>query len=625
MALEIIDLDTYRPRSAVGKSPIANTSSLDLQWNLNGRTLSDYPARKNWLLRLSDDLLLLIFSLYCNRISAFNLGLACKKLVDLIHGEFYREAAQNEQEIAAVVIWAAQRGTPATLERLSYHLPPNRSLGLDTHYNALISPVSWSEVKQYPNGKFYRYFSQMNYAKGQIEEGLVDLNGALWNGKRYSEQHSVILQHGLSGWTPIHIAALFGNADMVEYLLNRGVPIGSQDHSGVPRDVMFYAAVSEQFDVIQPCMVSQPSLINQQVQKEIDGGSPMPLLAYLCVSHCFRQARSLLQAGAKASYKTSQRKTLLHLCTQVCTQQSHHQYNFYRPLGSSWQTRHCHLSRWTQKELTDLIRALIVEGGVDPNAKDRTGNTFLHHAAKNSGPYFASAYEALASLMNPSPVAAPASGTLGRGGGLIKSNNDKDDCNIRFDVDAQNLRGETVLMLACDSGMAATYKYDSPLFPGSQCTAMQVFLETLQPSMGLKDRRGSRVTDRICSVQKRKKKSWNPGHHPAKPYLLAYIQDYLQFPVSPPSFGPHNRPKSFDNSKGSTSSNDGDRANGTDNGELTGISSFKIEMVRMLQQPSLVFRGGSPTGWKTKEIDGVMHCKPDPNPGNEPWTIMTYY
>ncbi|KAK7918429.1 hypothetical protein PG985_010303 [Apiospora marii] len=348
----------------------------------------------------------------------------------------------------------------------------------------------------------YKYFSQTNYAAGLFEEGLVDLDGVLLNRKKFSSCSSILRQHHLSGWTPLHIAALFGNSDMVEYLaITKGINIATRDrYEGRgprgPRSVMFYAAVSEKSDAVLPCMIRLGVDVNQKV-----GNSHMSLLAYLCDVRCYRQALNLLRAGAKADFKTAHRKTLLHLCV--------HSHNNAT-------------AGWSKQDLIGLIQALIVEGGVDPNAKDRTGNTFLHLAAHSQCLVFICAFEALASLLNQ------------------RSDNNK--CPLKkvvaFDVDAQNARGETVLMIACDKPSHADYLYDSAPQTGDTCgrpaahlrSPLQVFLEALRPNTGLKDAQGRRVTDRICRVGKR---GSSPKHrNPIKPHLEAYIRSYLQFPVS---------------------------------------------------------------------------------------------
>ncbi|KAK7990427.1 hypothetical protein PG990_014707 [Apiospora arundinis] len=639
-----VEIDTFQRRLTITKSPLPNPSALDLRRNFDGSTLSDYHARKDWLVQLSDELLLLIFLKYCDRISAFEAGLACKRLVDVVHGEFYRKVAQNDEEIADIVMWTAQRGTLTTLERLSYHLPPGRSLRLNGHTNVLRSPVTWSEVKRYPNGNLYRYFSQIDYARGQIEEGLVDLNGDLWNGKRYSGHQSVVLKHGLGGWAPIHIAALFGNAEMVEYLVSRGVSIDTQDHSKAPRSALFYSAVSERFAAVLPCVVRLGADINQKVPRPkgrpieweagIGGSSSvyMPLLACLCDKRCYQQALMLLRAGARANYKTSHRKTLLHLCT---THANNHATRFD---DNTWFDH----GNWTTRELAELIRALIVEGA--------------------TGPFFAAACEALASLVSPYP-AVPVLGLPGGGGGGYTNNNNQGKSNknsgsskIIFDADAQNRRGETVLMVACDRVITAVYKYEGPPFFASTNsssggggdvkneqpapavrTAIKVFLEALRPSMELKDKKGFRVADRIFRVENRKKVP--PGadawQHPVRPYLLAYARGYLQFPVPPSSsFGARRRPTSAgggsSNSSSSGSSSNGGDGNhrsgmkDDDNSGLTRGTSF--EEMMGLQRPSLVFPVGPPTkGWRKMEIDGVTHWQPDPNPEGKPWTVLEYY
>ncbi|KAK8057430.1 hypothetical protein PG996_011367 [Apiospora saccharicola] len=512
------------------------------------------------LLQLSDDLLLLIFLEHCDRVSAFSIGLTCRKLVDLIHGEFYRKAVQHDP--ASVVGWAVQRGTVATLDRLSYHLPPGQLLGLDARLETLMSPVSWGDWKRYPNGNMYKYFSQTNYVGGIFEEGLVDLDGVLLNRKKASNCPSILRQHSLSGWTPLHIAALFGNSDMVEYLITKkGMSIENRDllHDGRgprgTRTVMFYAAVSENSGKILPCMIRLGADINQKV-----GNSHMSVLAYLCDARCYRQALVLLRAGAKADFKTVHRRTLLHLCV--------HSHNYAT-------------TSWSKQDLVELIQALITEGDVDPNAKDRTGNTFLHLAAQNDCQVFICAFEALASLMNPIPyppvVACSAQadhGGNGNSGPLLK---------IAFDVDAQNARGETVLMIACDKTSLTDYLYDRGLFyAGNGCTqpvlrrlpAIQVFLEALRPSMGLKDAQGRRVTDRICRVGKR----GAPHKHPnsVKHHLEAYIRSYLQFPVSPDT------PDYW--AESSSGNNDDDSHN----------SSEKIKK--------------APISWEQMKINGVWHC-----------------
>ncbi|KAK8076265.1 hypothetical protein PG994_003537 [Apiospora phragmitis] len=452
-----VEIDTFHTTVAAIKSSSPDTNSTDRPRSFNG-TFPYCRTQKSKLVQLSDDLLLLIFLEYCDRISAFTFGLTCRKLVDLVHGEFYRKASQHGP--ASVVSWAVQRGIVATLDRLSYHLAPGEPLELDTHSESLISPVSWSGWKRYPNGNMYRYFSRTDHAIGLLEEGLVDLNGVLLNRKQYSTTFgSALQQHNLSGWTPIHIAALFGNADMVEYL-GQG-----------PRTPIFYAEVSDEPDTILPRMVRLGADINQKV-----GSSQLSLLAYLCSARCYRLALSLLWAGAKASFKTTTRKTPLHLCANL-----HSCANVYRYAKTSW----------TRQDLVNIIQALVIEGGVDPNTKDRAGNTFLHYAAKTGREIFVGAYEALASLIG--LALAPASwgppphgnGTTTNGGGP----------KVVFDVDAQDGRGETVLMVACDMQSHVDYRADA--LPRARA-AIQVFLETLRPSTGLKDARGRRVTDRLC-------------------------------------------------------------------------------------------------------------------------------
>lgn len=236
--------------------------------------------------------------------------------------------------------------------------------------------------------------------------------------------------------------------------------------------------------------------VNQKV-----GNSHMNLLAYLCDVRCYRQALGLLRAGAKADFKTAHRKTLLHLCV--------HPHNNAT-------------TGWSKQDLVELIQALIVEGGVDPNSKDRTGNTFLHLAVQNQCLVFICAFEALASLLNQRYD--------NNSGCLNKA--------VAFDVDAQNGRGETVLMIACDRPSHADYLYDSAPHAGDSegrpvthlRSPLQVFLEALRPNTGLKDAQGRRVTDRIFRVGKRGSPPRHPN--PIKPHLEAYIRSYLQFPVS---------------------------------------------------------------------------------------------
>ncbi|KAK8108899.1 ankyrin repeat-containing domain protein [Apiospora sp. TS-2023a] len=501
------------------------------------------------LLQLSDDLLLLIFLEHCDHLSAFSVGLTCRKLVDLIHGEFYRKAAQHDP--ASVVGWAVQRGTVATLDRLSYHLPPGQTLGLDARLETLMSPVCWGDWKRYPNGNMYKYFTQTDYVGGIFEEGLVDLDGVLLNRKKCSSCTSILQQHSLSGWTPLHIAALFGNPDMVEYLVTKkGMSIGDRDlmHDGQgprgTRTVTFYAAVSEKSDAILPCMIRLGANVNQKV-----GNSHMTLLAYLCDVRCYRQALVLLRAGAKADFKTVHRRTLLHLCV--------HSHNYAT-------------TNWSKQDLVELIQALITEGAVDPNAKDRTGNTFLHLAAQNDCQVFICAFEALASLMNPNPYppVVACGAQADHGGPLLK---------IAFDVDAQNARGETVLMIACDKTSLTDYLYDRALpYAGNgslqpvlrRVPAIQVFLEALRPSTGLKDAQGRRVTDRICRVGKR----GAPHKHrnSVKHHLEAYIRSYLQFPASPDT---------LDYRAGSTSgNNDNDSSNSSEKTKKAPISWEQLKI-----------------------------------------------
>ncbi|RYO87592.1 hypothetical protein DL764_008840 [Monosporascus ibericus] len=114
------------------------------------------------------------------------------------------------------------------------------------------------------------------------------------------------------GWTPLHIAAAFGNENIINYLWEQGIFIDNFDTSSlVEFTPLLYAAHAVHASYILP--------IPQDYGADID----LPVTSCRA-RHClcsqrsrFKTALALLQAGANPMWNDTQGKNLLHICCKA--------------------------------------------------------------------------------------------------------------------------------------------------------------------------------------------------------------------------------------------------------------------------------------------------------------------
>jgi ankyrin repeat protein len=138
-------------------------------------------------------------------------------------------------------------------------------------------------------------------------------------------------EYGLRDWTPIHVAAYFGNQDVVTLLARKGKGINSEDGTKYKtRTPMFYAALSKEPESMITFMQGLGCDVNQVVTS-----NGLTLLAYFCLKKNFSAAEALVKAGARTDYKYSgDNKNLIHLCCAYEVIDMAYFRKFRRPAGS---------------------------------------------------------------------------------------------------------------------------------------------------------------------------------------------------------------------------------------------------------------------------------------------------
>ena len=143
------------------------------------------------------------------------------------------------------------------------------------------------------------------------------------------------------GGTPLHVAANFGQTEIVELLLGAGSGVNFRDGDG--RSALFYAVLSNEQEVMRLLLVKGADLTLQDKY----GGTCLHPAASRGHTDA---ARLLLEAGANGNAKDREGKTPLYIAA----------YNGH----------------------TGTV-ALLVEKGADLNAQDNEGRTALYWAAYN--------------------------------------------------------------------------------------------------------------------------------------------------------------------------------------------------------------------------------------------------
>ncbi|RYP48885.1 hypothetical protein DL768_005309 [Monosporascus sp. mg162] len=115
------------------------------------------------------------------------------------------------------------------------------------------------------------------------------------------------------GWTPLHIAAAFGNENVINYLWEQGISIDAVDTtSPVEFTPLLYAAHTVHAPYILPILQDYGANIDLPVSHLAE-----PAIAYVAKRSRFKTALALLQAGANPMWKDTQGKNLLHICCKA--------------------------------------------------------------------------------------------------------------------------------------------------------------------------------------------------------------------------------------------------------------------------------------------------------------------
>ncbi|RYP19600.1 hypothetical protein DL767_009610 [Monosporascus sp. MG133] len=153
------------------------------------------------------------------------------------------------------------------------------------------------------------------------------------------------------GWTPLHIAAAFGNENVINYLWEQGISIDTVDMtSPVEFTPLFYAAHTVHASYILPILQDYGADIDLPVSHLAE-----PAIAYVAKRSRFKTALALLRAGANPMWKDTQGKNLLHICCKA------------DDAGAD------------DLALYHLVKELLARG-VDATEQDHTGFAPLHYA-----------------------------------------------------------------------------------------------------------------------------------------------------------------------------------------------------------------------------------------------------
>ncbi|CAJ2509143.1 Uu.00g141690.m01.CDS01 [Anthostomella pinea] len=168
-----------------------------------------------------------------------------------------------------------------------------------------------------------------------------------------------------TGWTPIHLAALFGHEDIVETLLDQGVNLETKDNDD--HTPLLYGLYSCSFMSMTRLLTRKGADINDMVDKRDHGGDHnqrVPMIIASCKKRQMTLMIRLILAGADVSNVRNGR-TLLHEVGDA--------------INHSW------------RDLTDKWRGItkmLVCLGVDRTARDTSGQTALHRIMAGFETYY---------------------------------------------------------------------------------------------------------------------------------------------------------------------------------------------------------------------------------------------
>ena len=258
----------------------------------------------------------------------------------------------SEAQLAEILEWL-------TKHNVEYAMPPitSQAIGPNHHFNNLMDRVSTAVRMAVKTGDgpvldcIDEFVQDVDWNIPPVVNPVlpdVQLHDVEWVDK---------IDDAVRGCTPLHIAAMYGQKEVMQFLLDRDMHVDAGVPTLLHPPTAFYYGLhtAHAETVISILLDDHGADVNSLVSPQGE-----PLIVDAIRRSCFKTACLLWDMGADCDFETDDGKTLLHLCCEA-----------EPPKGVTYDTEEA----WVA-----LVKKLL-ELKLSANKKDEAGCTPLHYAA----------------------------------------------------------------------------------------------------------------------------------------------------------------------------------------------------------------------------------------------------